>query len=266
MWIGLASSTFAQVKAPDSSASATPSSVTPPSATPPKVSPPSPKASVEQLENQGDLLRQGKMYLDAVDYYDEALKRIPAREAMLQNKIGITNLEMGKLDDAKKNFQAAQKSDKTFAEAYNNMGVLYYMQKKYGDAIKEYERAIKQRESASFYANMANAHFARKDFDKAVAAFQHALALDPHVLDRHSNAPGYSAQLPAPEDRAAFSFVMAKLYSKQGDIDRALQSLRMAIEDGYQDLGKVYEESEFEPLRKDPRFAALMASKPPALK
>jgi tetratricopeptide (TPR) repeat protein len=113
---------------------------------------------------------------------------------------------------------------------------------------------------------MANAHFARKDYDKAVAAFQQALVLDPHVLERRSNTPGYSAQLPAPEDRATFSFVLAKMYSKQGDLDRALQNLRMAIEDGYKDVSKVYEESEFEPLRKDPRFAALMAAQPPALK
>jgi tetratricopeptide (TPR) repeat protein len=256
VWIGLGPSAFAQVETPATSETAPP----------PKVSPPSPRASIEQLESQGDMLRQGKMYLDAVDYYDMALQRVPAREAMLQNKIGITNLEMGKLDAAKKYFEQAVKTDKTFAEAYNNLGVLYYMQKKYSDAVKQYEKAVKQRESASFYANMANAHFARKDYDKAVAAFQQALALDPQVLDRRSNLPGYSAQLPAPEDRAAFSFVLAKLYSKKGDIDRALQNLRMAIEDGYKDIGKVYDEPDFEPLRKDPRFAALMAAKPAALK
>jgi tetratricopeptide (TPR) repeat protein len=232
----------------------------------PRVAPPSPAASVEQLESQGDVLRQDKMYLDAEDYYEAALKRIPAREAMLRNKLGITSMQLGKLEDAKRNFEAALKADKTFAEAHNNLGVLYYMQKKYGNAVKEYEKALELRQAASFYANLANAHFARKDYDKAAAAFQQALALDPQFLERRSNAPGYSAQLPAPEDRATFSYVLAKLFSKNGDLDRALQQLRMAIEDGYKDIAKVYEEPEFEALRKDPRFAALMAAKPAALK
>jgi tetratricopeptide (TPR) repeat protein len=254
--MGLGLSAFAQVEAP---------TVSQPPA-PPKVSPPSPTASLEQLDAQGDVLRQDKMYLDALDYYEEALKRLPSREAALHNKIGITNLQMGKLDEAKRGFKDALKADKTFSEAHNNLGVLYYMQKKYGDAVKEYEKAIEIRQSASFYANLGNAQFARKEFEKAGLAFQQALALDPRILDRRSNLPGSSAQLPAPEDQAAFSFVLAKIYSKQGDLDRALQHLRRAMEDGYKDIGQVYDEPDFAPLRKDPRFAQLMAAKPAVIK
>ncbi len=255
VWIGLGLC-FAQVEMP---------AVSQP-APPPKVAPPSPTASLEQLDSQGDLLRQDKRYLDALDYYEAALKRIPNREALLHNKIGITNLQMGQLDEAKRGFRDALKADKNFPEAHNNLGVLYYMQKKYGDAVKEYEQALKLRQSASFYANLGNAHFAQKDFEKAALAFQQAIALDPRVLDRRSNLPGASAQLPNPQDEATFSFVLAKIFSKQGDLDRALQHLRMAMEDGYPDIAKVYQEPDFAPLRKDPRFAQLMAAKPAALK
>jgi tetratricopeptide (TPR) repeat protein len=253
MTLGLAA--FAQVETPVASQ--------PPA--PPKVSPPSPTASVDQLDRQGDVLRQDKRYLDALDYYEEALKRLPAREAMLHNKIGITRLQMGHLDEAKDSFKDALKADKSFPEAHNNLGVLYYMQKKYGDSVKEYEKALELRKSAGFYANLGNAQFARKDYEKAALNFQQAIALDPHILDRRSNLPGSSAQLPAPEDEATFSFVLAKIFSKQGDLDRALQQLRRAMEDGYKDIGKVYDEPDFAPLRKDPRFAALMKARPPAI-
>ena len=37
-------------------------------------------------------------------------------------------------------FELAIKNDREFADAYNNLGVIYYLQKKYGKAIKEYEQ------------------------------------------------------------------------------------------------------------------------------
>jgi len=40
-----------------------------------RVEPPSPTATAEELESQGDQLRSEKSYLDAVDYYQAALKK-----------------------------------------------------------------------------------------------------------------------------------------------------------------------------------------------
>jgi hypothetical protein len=37
------------------------------------------------------------------------------------------------------------------------------------------------------------------------------------------------------------------------------------MEDGYKDIKNVYKDEEFSTLRKDPRFAELMASKTPAI-
>jgi len=44
-----------------------------------------------------------------------------------------------------------------------------------------------------------------------------------------------------------------------------LQCLRKAMEQGYKDINMVYKDAEFSVLRKDPRFAELMATKPPAI-
>ena len=56
--------------------------------------------------------------------------------------------------------------------------------------------------------------------------------------------------------------MLARLYAKVGDLDRALEYLRKAMEDGYKEINSVYKEEEFAALRKDPRFAELMSSKP----
>jgi pentatricopeptide repeat protein len=59
--------------------------------------------------------------------------------------------------------------------------------------------------------------------------------------------------------------VVARMYAKSGNLERALQYLRKAIEDGYKDLDSVYKDQEFATLRKDPRFSELMARKPTAI-
>jgi tetratricopeptide (TPR) repeat protein len=230
-----------------------------------QVPPPAANATLEELEDRGDDLRGKKLYLDAEDYYTEALERIPSKVAAIYNKIGIANLQLGRHDQARKNFERALKEDKSFAEAHNNLGVIYYMQKKYGNAVKAYRKALEFRElSASFHSNLANAYFSQKEFDKAATEYQRALELDSGIFERSSTA-GVSAQMSSPEDRAAYSFVLARMYAKSGDLERSLQYLRRAIEDGYPEVKKVYEDTEFADLRKDPRFGELMAAKPVAL-
>jgi len=58
---------------------------------------------------------------------------------------------------------------------------------------------------------------------------------------------------------------MARLYAKIERTDESLQCLRKAIEAGYKDINMVYKDAEFSDLRKDPRFAQLMAAKPPVI-
>jgi tetratricopeptide (TPR) repeat protein len=226
-----------------------------------KVQPPSVLATFEELEQSGDRLRGEKAYLDALDYYRAALLKQP-NSAEVYNKAGIAELQIQRYKEARKDFEKAIKNDKTLANAYNNLGAVLYEQKKYGPALKQYRKALKlDPDVATYYCNMGAANFAKKDFEEASVNYAKALELDPEVLERHSRT-GVSAQLPSPEDRARYAFVMAKLYAKTGALDRSLEYLRRAMEEGYKDIGSVYKDEEFAGLRKDPRFADLMGSKP----
>jgi tetratricopeptide (TPR) repeat protein len=97
-----------------------------------------------------------------------------------------------------------------------------------------------------------------------VAAYQHALELDPDVFTRTSRG-GVQAQLPSPEDRARYDYTVAKLYAKMGFSDQSLEYLRKAMENGYKDLKSVYKDVEFAQLRKSPKFTELMASAAPVI-
>ncbi len=229
-----------------------------------RADPPAPGATPEELEQRGDELRTEKNFLDAIDYYHAVLKG-GTGNASLFNKIGICQLMMQHYKEAKKSFERSIKADRNHADAYNNLGVTYYATRNYNAAIKDYEKAISlDDDAASFYSNLGTAYFSKKQFDKAIECYAKAVQLDPDIFDRSSHA-GVQAKLPSPEDRAHYDYVLAKMYARTGVPDRSLHYLKKAMEEGYKDIKDVYKDTEFSTLRKDPRFAELMAAKTPAI-
>ncbi len=229
-----------------------------------RAQPPTATATAEELENRGDELRAEKAYLDALDYYRAAIAKRP-NNPVVYNKAGIAELQMQHYNEAGKDFEHAIHLDREFADAINNLGVIDYEARKFGKAIKQYEKALRLRpDSASFYSNEGAAYFGKKELERATEAYAKAIELDPNILDRTSQH-GISAQLPSPQDRARFDFIIAKLCAKRGDSDRSLQYLRRAMEEGYKGIDAVYKDPEFAGLRNDTRFTELMASRPPAI-
>jgi tetratricopeptide (TPR) repeat protein len=229
-----------------------------------RAEPPPAAAAAEELEKRGDELRLEKDYLDALDYYRAVLAKKPNSPGVC-NKAGIAELLMQRYKEAGKDFERAIHLDHQYADALNNLGVIDYESKKYGKAVKQYEKALRLRpDSASFYSNMGAAYFGKKEFERASEAYAKAIELDPNILERTSHN-GISAQLPSPEDRARFDYIIAKLCAKQGDRDRSLQYLRRALEEGYKGIDDVYKDPEFAGLRNDTRFTELMAARPPAI-
>jgi tetratricopeptide (TPR) repeat protein len=229
-----------------------------------QVQPPSSNASAAELEKQGDDLRSGKQYMDALDYYQAALAKEP-QNAPVCNKLGITELMLQRFKEAGKDFERAIKANRKFAEAYNNLGVINYERRKYRPAIKQYKKALAiQADSASFYSNLGAAYFARREFEDATKAYAKAVEIDPEIFERTSHT-GIAAQMASPEDRAHYDFVLAKLYAKMGDRDHSLEFLRKSMEEGYKDVKDVYTDPEFAELRKDARFAELMKINPVAI-
>lgn len=229
-----------------------------------RVPPPPDDLSAPQLEARADILRAEKNYIDAIDYYRAAMRKQDS--AVIENKWGISELQLFRIDEAMRRFERATKLDRNYADALNNLGVSYYIKRNYNKAIKEYRRAIKlNAESASFHSNLGSALFARKEFDKASEEYTQAMQLDPDIFNRQS-ATGVSAKLGSPEDRARFHYTIAKVLAGQGDTEHCLLFLRKAIEDGFPSIDNVYKDAAFAGILKDPRFVTLMASKPEAVK
>jgi tetratricopeptide (TPR) repeat protein len=224
---------------------------------------PSASATLAELETQGDQLRAEKRYLDSLDYYHAAIAKKPS--ATLWNKTGMAMLMMQRYHDAQKAFDTAIKLDKTAPEAFNNRAFIEQMNKNPGKAIKYYHKALALRPgSATFHYNLASAYFAKHEYERSAEEYRTAFQLDPDIFQRVSKT-GIMAQASSPEDRAAFAFMVAKMYAQSGDFDHSLQYLRKAMEDGYKGIQKVYVEPEFATLRTDKRFSDLMSQRPQAI-
>lgn len=230
-----------------------------------RAEPPAPGATAKELESRGDELQSEKYYLDAIDYYRAALGKDP-HNAVVINKIGMQELLLHRWRAARRSFQEAIKVDRKYANAYANLAVVYYEESSYTKSIRYYDKAIQlDGDEAVFYNNRAAALFAKKQYQKAMADYAMALQIEPDIFDRATRGQGVQAKLPSPEDIAHYDYVLARLFAKNGSSDRSLHYLKKAKEEGYKDINNVYKDEEFSLLRKDPRFAELMAAKTVAI-
>jgi tetratricopeptide (TPR) repeat protein len=220
--------------------------------------PPPASASAAQLEATADELSAKKFFADALDYYQAANAKQPS--AKLFTRMGMMNLLLMRFDASRKDFERAVKLDPNFADAHNNLGTIYYQNQQLKQAIREYEKAIALNPAqATYHSNLGTAYLERKEFDKAASEYARALQIDPDIFEPHPGT-GISARFD-PSDRARFHYVIAKTFAKSGNTERCLLYLEKAMEFGYKDIKRVYKDDEFANVRKDPRFAALMAKK-----
>lgn len=212
-------------------------------------------------EARGDIYMARKMYREAIDTFREG----PTDSAILTNKIGIAYHQMMQLDIAKKNYEKAIKLNSKYTEAINNLGTVFYAKKNHRKAIRYYKRALKiSPRSASILSNLGTAYFAKRDYKHAAECYEQALLLDPEVFERRSQY-GVMLQERSVEERAKFHLYLAKTYAKAGRVDRAVDYLRKAFEEGLKDPKKVAEMPEFSMLKENTAFQELLAAAPKPL-
>jgi tetratricopeptide (TPR) repeat protein len=216
-----------------------------------------------ELEKAGDEARTQKDYVKAVDYFEAAIRK-DRKNAVLYNKLGLSELRKDEFKAARMDFEKAAKLNPKYAEAINNIGATEYIKKNYGNAAKYFKKAVALDEGhATYHINLGAAWFSQKKMDRAIAEYIRAIEIDPEAF-RHDNRTGIGAQIASPEERAQYSYLLAKAYAKRGDLEGCLQCLRKAKEDGYRNLANVYRDEEFSRLRDNPKLQEVVP--PPTAK
>ena len=207
-------------------------------------------------EFKGDSARMHNNNAEAVYYYRSAL-HINNQNSVLLNKLGVAELQTGDRGGAHKHFNQAVKYDPRNVPAWNNLGVLACVERKYSAAVRYLKSALALQETnASAHLNMAEAWFGLGEVDRAMTEYTRALELDADILS--SNPGAVVAHVSTPEQRARVDFTIAKAYAKRGNLEGALEYLRRAKEANFPDLKKVYEDQTFAALWDDPRLQKIV--------
>jgi len=204
-------------------------------------------------EERGDLLMARQQYLAALEAYQEA-----PPNAVTWNKMGMAWHHMQAFDEARKDYEKALLIHPNYPEAINNLGAADFSKGDYRRAIRLYRRALKlMPDSAVVAANLGTAYFARGKYQQGLKAYQKAFTLDPTVFNPDSTE---SILGPSnPHERARQDYCIAELFARQGDQNLALEYLRKALNDGFDDHTRLLQDSDFAQLRKTAQFAELMA-------
>jgi Tfp pilus assembly protein PilF len=164
---------------------------------------------------------------------------------------------MFNLADAARCYQAALKLDPKNSIVINNLGTIYVSLKEYSKAEKAYRKALRlDPKSALVQKNLGTVLLAEHKYQKGWQSYQEALALDPNIFDRNS---AVRVENPASlQERGAMNYYMAKGCVRAGQTDRAIQYLRMALNEGFTNPKKLASDGEFAALRDVPEFQQLL--------
>ena len=214
-------------------------------------------ATPAALTVAADVLRARRMQEDALDYYRYALQR-GGDEAVLENDIGVTLLELQRLPEARVAFQHALKLRPKAARDWNNLGATEYVSGNFRDALSDYLKAVKfDKKTAVFHSNLGTAYFELKDYESARQQFKLAMRLDPNVF--HGGGwSGIEAHVLSASDHGRFCFEMAVMAAEQHDDQSVLRWLARSSEAGFDIMGEMNGDKDLNPYRKDPRVAVIV--------
>jgi tetratricopeptide (TPR) repeat protein len=202
---------------------------------------------------EGDILLAKKEFYPALLRYLEASKLNPSSE-IIYNKLGIAYSQLMLYREAIAALNTAIALNKHYAYAYNNLGSVHFALRELRPAEKNFKRAIKLNPNvASFHQNLGAVYFEKKNYQHAKDEYRIALTLDKNVLSRSDaislKAPGESQSNPMR------NYQMAIIYASiLQDVDKTIEHLKLAADQGYRVLDFVDKEPSFDPVRNDPRF------------
>jgi len=153
--------------------------------------------------------------------------------------------------------------DPTYADAQNNIGTVWYQRKKYGKAIKSYQKAISiRKDMAVLYSNLAYAYFGDKKYEQSLASFHQALTLDPHFFEHNGTRNGSVLQDRSVTDRGRFYYMLAKSFAQAGNLERCIVYLRKAKDEGFKELNGAKTDPDFASMLANPEIQEILAPKP----
>lgn len=194
-----------------------------------------------KIKEVTDLI-QKKKYQDSLKEVQKLIDDFPD-DFFLENFYGALNLNTNNLDIADKYLNLSIKHNPKFGPAYFNLGRIFYIKKKYDEAIKFFLKALTfDKNNKEIYYKLAESFIAKKNYKEALDYLLNCLKLDPsyfscvyllgwtyHVLKNYEKAIYfYNNSLKMKQSEEA--------YNGLGLLYRELNLLDIAVENFYKSL------------------------------
>ncbi len=216
----------------------------------------------EDILKANNAAREADLSFARRDYYAALIKyleasRLNPNSEYIYNKLGITYSQLKFFTEAGSAFRRSIGLNQKYPYAYNNLGSVYFATNEKGKAERFYRKAISLDPNvASFHINLGTLYFEKNKFEKGMEEWRKGLQIDPQVLSKSEAVSLVAAgSQTAPVDRYYF---MARLHASLGDIERTLENLQLALNNGFTDLDDILVEPDFDPVRKDEKFKAFL--------
>ena len=178
----------------------------------------------------------------AIVDYDEAIRLNPEDASTYYATRGSTYFRQDDNERAIADYDEAIRRNPEDAAAYSSRGLTFLRQGDYKRAIADFDEAIRRNpEDASAYHFRGNTYAKMGNYERAIADYDEAIRRNP-------------------EYAAAAYYDAACTFGLQENVEFALLFLRRALElDPTQHLTLIPSDSDFDPIRDDPQFQALLA-------
>ncbi len=188
---------------------------------------------------------------------------------------GLAYKSKGELDRAIADYTEAIRLNPEDAAAYNNRGNAYSDKGELERAIADYTEALRlDPEHANAFVGRGNAYSDKGELEAAIADYTEAIRLNPDYANAYNNRGNaysdkgeletaiadYNEALRINPDYASAFYNKACAYALQGKVAEMLPPLRRALElDRYEYLALIATDSDFDGVRGEARFEALLA-------
>jgi tetratricopeptide (TPR) repeat protein len=128
--------------------------------------------------HRGICFRKLGRLTDSIDSLRQAITLEP-QSAEAHNHLGLSYVEEGAFEEAKKYFTSAVEHD-SCARYLNNCGLAYYHLQQYKEALGDFTTALEREpDDAAIHFNRGNAHFQLGQHEEALVAYGKAIQLHP---------------------------------------------------------------------------------------
>jgi tetratricopeptide (TPR) repeat protein len=218
------------------------------------------KASEQDILRGNAAAQEGDISFARKDFYSALIKylesvRLNPNSEYVYNKLGIAYSQLTYFPQAEECFGRSIQLNPKYPYSYNNLGSVYFAQKNLKKAEKYFKKAISLKgNEASFHINLSTVYLEKKKDNKAREELTIAVKLDPNILSRNSNI----SLLGGGTSSKRRHLLLAQLLASQGEVESAIENLKLAIDEGFTDIESIRKLPEYDPIRKDKRFVQFM--------